>query len=113
MSNNRNKNLVNFSKTKDSTIGLVQALGVGVYCGLVSGFMWLMEEMSIKPPRILTATLMLILLVFSVAISGLLVFGYPVYLALNNQIKKALVILGYTFLYSIAIILIILLLMLS
>lgn len=113
MDNDKKKRLIKLERTRASSVGLLQAIGVVIYCGLVSALFWFMEEISIKPPRILTATFMLFLLVFSAAITGLLVFGYPVYLGLNKEIKRALLILGYTFLYSVAIILIILLLILS
>lgn len=93
-----------------STIGLIQALLVVVYCAFISGFFWLMEEMSLQPPRILVSTLMLLLLVFSAAVCGLLVFGYPAYLALNKKdFRKSVLILGYTFIFFLAIIGIILL----
>ncbi len=62
-----------------------------------------------KRPNILGWILMLFLLVFSAAVTGLLVFGYPVYLVLNKKIKEALKVLGYTFLYCLGIILIVIL----
>jgi hypothetical protein len=50
---------------------------------------------------------MLNLLVFSAAVTGSMVFGFPVYLALvKNKIKEALTILTFTALYALAIILI-------
>lgn len=50
---------------------------------------------------------MLTLLVFSAAVSGSIVFGYPAYLTLvKNKIKEALTILAFTLLYTLGIILI-------
>lgn len=91
-----------------STIGLFQALGVAAYVTLISGLFKVMGKMAPKPPAFLGAIAMLSLLVFSVAVVGLVVFGYPAWLALNNKIKKALTILAYTLLYSLLFIIIIL-----
>ncbi len=99
---------INLEKISPRVVGMIQSAGAAIYCGLISGFFWLMEKISVKSPQILTATLMLFLLVFSAAVTGLLIFGYPIYLGFKGQIKRALAILGYTFLCSIAIILIIL-----
>jgi hypothetical protein len=85
-----------------SLVGFLQALGVTIYCVLISGFFFLMEEMSAKPGYF-GIVLMLILLVFSAAVTGMLVFGYPVYLAMNSRIKEAVRVLVYTLLYGLAI----------
>ncbi len=50
--------------------------------------------------------LILILLVFSVAISGAIVFGYPAYLVLKGKIKEALSVFAYTLLYCLGFIII-------
>jgi hypothetical protein len=103
-----------FKKSKNLKpylIGLFQALGISVYCVLVVLFFQIMENNPIKSNKLITGLLILIILVFSVAICGLIVFGRPVYLAINKKIKEALNILTYTFLYLIAIIIIIILLL--
>ncbi len=82
-------------------VGLAQALGVIIYCGLISGLFQLLEKTSIQPPAFLGMAFMLMLLVFSAAVSGALVFGYPVYLAINKDIKSALRVLLFTFLFLI------------
>lgn len=80
--------------------GLFQAAGVAVYCFLISEFFYLMSNFSTIPEEtVMIPIIMLCLLVFSVALMGLVVFGYPVYLAINKEVKKALAVLGYTFLY--------------
>ncbi len=108
--NNSSKKEIITEEMTPSTIGLVQAVGIVAYCALISGFFWLMEEISVKPPQILASTLILLLLVFSAAVCGLIVFGYPAYLALNKKdFRKPVLILGYTFIFSLAIIGIILL----
>jgi len=68
----------------------------------------MMEKIIFEPTKILGITTILFLLVFSAAVTGLLVFGYPALLALNQKIKEALTILAYTFLYSLLIIFLVL-----
>ena len=95
---------------KPYLVGLFQALGISIYCVLVMLFFQIMGKSNIEANQMVLGILMLILLVLSAAISGLIVFGLPVYLAINKKIKEALNILAYTFLYLIAIIMIIILL---
>lgn len=101
----KNKNL------KPYLIGLFQALGITAYCSLVVLFFQMMENSSIKSNQTISGILILILLVFSAAICGLIVFGKPLYLIMNKKIKEALIILTYTFLYLLAIIVIIIFLL--
>ncbi|MEX0616370.1 MAG: hypothetical protein WD231_00990 [Candidatus Woykebacteria bacterium] len=88
--------------------GLGQALGLTAYCALVGAFMFFIEKGNMEPGYI-GVFLILVLFVFSAAITGSLVFGLPVYLALNNKIKEALATLSYTLLYSFLIILVLIL----
>jgi hypothetical protein len=90
-------------KKTPSLIGFLQALGVGIYCALIAGLFSLLEK-SFATPGYLGFALMLILLVFSAAVCGFLVFGYPVYLLLNKQTKEALLILGFSALWFVEII---------
>jgi len=92
-------------KTTPSLIGFLEALGVSIYCALIAGLFTLLEKF-IAGPGYLGVALMLILLVFSAAVCGFLIFGYPVYLILNKQTKKALFILGFCALWFIGIILV-------
>ncbi len=87
--------------------GLLQALGIAIYAALISGFFVLLEKIIQEPPQFLAMLLMLCLLVFSAAVTGLLFFGYAVSLALKNKIIDALHLLGYTFVFSLLIILLI------
>ncbi len=95
-------------KLPNHLIGLFHALGVVIYCLLLSGFFLLIENASVDPPGFLGFALMLVILVFSAAVTSSLVFGYPVYLAFHGKVKKALTVLTYTFLYFLIIIAIIL-----
>jgi len=92
-------------KYNPSLIGFLQAAGVFIYCGLIAAFFFYMTKTA-SQPGFFGFFLMLALLVFSAAVTGSLVFGYPSYLALvKNRIKEALTILTYTLLYSLIIIL--------
>lgn len=89
-----------------STVGLLQALGITIYCALIAIFFNFMTKTTAKP-GIFGFFLILNLLVFSAAVTGSIVFGFPAYLAVvKNKIKEALTILAFTALYALAIILI-------
>ena len=85
-------------------IGLIQALGTAIYCSIIGWFFWYMGTVAPNNPGFLGMTLMLILLVFSAAVTGSIVFAYPVYLAMHKKVKDALYLLGYTFIYFVIII---------
>ena len=92
-------------KYSPSAIGLLQAAGVLVYCGLIAALFYFLAKTS-SPPNFFGIFVMLALLVLSAAITGSLVFGYPAYLTLiKHRPKEALTILSYTLLYSLIIIL--------
>ena len=92
------------NKSNPSLIGFLQALGVVAYCALIGGFFQLGNRFFIQQSVFWITVLILILLVFSAAITGTIVFGYPAYLALNKRVKEALSIFFYTLLYSLGII---------
>jgi len=94
-------------KLTPPTIGFLQALGVAFYCSLIALTLNSFGKSLNAPPGILGSILILVLLVFSAAITGSLVFGYPAYLALHKKIKEALSILAFTALYSVIMMLII------
>ena len=96
-------------KLSTNNVGLFQAVAVLIYCSKIAILFKLMEKFFPEPksPEIYRITLMLFLLVFSAAISGLLIFGYPAYLMLHKDTKRALQILAYTFLYSLLILIIV------
>jgi energy-coupling factor transporter transmembrane protein EcfT len=97
-------------KLNPSKIGFLQAIGVLAYCALAVGILNLFARMFFAPPGFLGSLLILVLLVFSAAITGSIVFGYAAYLAFHKKVKEALVILGFTALYFLAIIIVILVL---
>lgn len=87
-------------------IALLQAVAVLVYVALVA---WVMTSLgkSFTPPAYAGVVMMLTLLVFSAAMTGSLVFGYPVYLAMNKRTKEAVKVLGLTLLYILGLLVII------
>ena len=94
-------------KINPSIIGLLQALGVVIYCALIAGMLNLFGRTLAAPVGFFGSVLILVLLVFSAAVSGSIVFGYPAYLFLKDkQIKESLFILAYTLVYCLAFIII-------
>jgi len=79
-------------------IGFLQALAVFMYVLLVSALMWLLLDKDFG--MFWGPVLVLMLFVISAAICGALVFGYPIKLALDKKISKALIIVAYTLLFS-------------
>jgi hypothetical protein len=91
-----------------NTIGLLQAIGIILYCALIASFFNFLEKTQAKPPAMLGFIVILFLLVVSATITGLMVFGYPVVLALDKKITRALQVIAYTLLYSVLIIILVL-----
>lgn len=81
-------------------LALILALMEAVYISLVvlfisEGVPFLFEEVT-HIPEIVGVALMLLLLVISVAVSGIVVFGYPAYLAMKGEWRTALHLVAYT-----------------
>jgi hypothetical protein len=100
-----------FKKLPLPLLAFFQAALVAIYCGLVALFISWIGRFMDGPGEVWQIILSLCLLVVSAAITGFLVFGYPVYLFFDKEFKKALQLLGYTFLFLILIIVIILLIL--
>ena len=85
----------------------VYGIGTGVieavYCFFIATLLMLANGLFAKSPTILSFLLLLLIMVFSVAVSGLLIFGYPMYLALRRNYQEAI----FTVLVSIATLIII------
>ena len=81
-------------------IGFLQALGVVIYCGLVAGLLNLFSKTFSEPVGFFGSVFMLVLVVFSAAITGYIVFGYPTIIVLREKkVKEALFVLGYTLIF--------------
>lgn len=100
-------------KLSPNLIGLLQALGVIVYVALISGLFELLGRTFVIRSVFLGSLLMLALLVFSAAVTGSIVFGYSAYLGLNKRVKEALSVVGFTLLYLIGMIIIIVILIVT
>jgi len=79
-------------------VGFLQALGIVMYTSFIGSFIRCMEQYASEDGPFMPV-FVLTLLVFSAAISGSLIFGYPVYLAIQKDFRQALQVLGYTFLF--------------
>lgn len=90
------------NKLSPQLCGFLQALGIVIYVLFVGLVISQLESFNFEPPHPLGITMVLTLLVFSAAVSGTLVFGYPAYLLVNKETKRALMILGFTFLFLIS-----------
>lgn len=89
-------------------IGILQALGIAIYCSLVAGLLNFAEGYFGKEANpYFSITLMLILLVFSAGITGGLFFGYPVYLAIKGNIRSSLIVLAATAITLVGVILVV------
>ena len=74
----------------------MNALATAAYVVLIASFLFYVPKL-VKPKDILLAPIvMLMLLIFSAALTGLLVFGKPVLWYVNGKKREAFVLLGYT-----------------
>lgn len=91
-------------KIKPSLIGFLQAFGVIAYCILIALLFNFLSKTALQPPGILGFAAMLVILVFSAAVTGSIVFGYPAYLFFSKgKVKEPLLILAFTMLYCLII----------
>ncbi len=93
-------------------IGLLQALGVAGYVAIISVVLYGLENISAEPPLYLSMVTILLLLVFSAAVTGSLIFAYPAVLAMNKKVKAALQVLGSTLAWLVVFLIIFLLIVL-
>lgn len=75
---------------------LINAVGVFVYVALVAWLMMNGERIFGKMQNFWGPVAFLLLFIFSALVTGLLVFGRPVYLWLNNNKKEAIKMLLFT-----------------
>jgi hypothetical protein len=96
-------------KIKIWKMGILAGLAVAVYCGLITLLIWFGGDfLSDKMSQVMGSLFGLILLVFSVAISGVLVFGYPLFLAVEKKYKQAFQAIGVTLLTIFVVLLVVL-----
>lgn len=68
-------------------IALLQTLGIIVYTALISTFFFVMGRSNFQVHEFWTVIIILLVLVFSAAICGTIVFGYPIYFAIKKKSK--------------------------
>ncbi|MFH0951361.1 MAG: hypothetical protein V1765_02695 [bacterium] len=93
-------------KLSANSAGLLQAVLTAGYCALIAWFIWHIGQSGPQPMMLLGMMAWLLTLVFSATISGVLVFGYPIYLLIHHDTKRALSVLGFTLLYSLLLLII-------
>lgn len=98
-------------KTRIILRAFADAVITAIYVILIGFFIRFSEEVLENNPGIFFLAAMLMLLVFSAAFTGFLIFGKPVMLYLDNKKKEAISLLGYTLIFLFIITLIILLLL--
>jgi hypothetical protein len=87
-------------KISSPVIGFCQGLLVFVYTIFIAVFIASLGNFENKLPEYVVIPIMLSLLVLSAGVTGTLVFGLPVYFTFaKNNVKKALEVLAYTFLF--------------
>src|SRR3989339_1006630 len=83
------------SKNQSAKEILKFGLGGGIlevaYCSLIAWLINSLDHVFNGPPTPFNIIFVLLLLVFSVAISGVLIFGYPLYLAIQQKYQPAIV----------------------
>jgi len=81
-------------KINDSVVlkfGFLGGVAEAAYVLLVASLLTMLDQLMPKSPEgIIAPLLILLLFVFSAAVSGILVFGYPVYLAFQKRFAEAL-----------------------
>lgn len=92
----------------------INAIGTAFYIGAVGGFMYYGTMIKIgRKATFLAPVAMLLLFVFSAALTGSLLFGKPALLYVDGKKKEALTLLTYTLLIFFLITVIILVLLMS
>lgn len=79
--------------------GLLSALGELVYVSLVVMFFNFGDRIGLNEDQIIAPAIILMLLVFSVIMSGFIVLAYPALLFVRGKAKPALEMLGWTALF--------------
>jgi hypothetical protein len=91
----------------------LSALGVFIYVSVVAWIMTNGERLFVDAPEFWMPVVMLLLLVLSVAVMGLLIFGRPVYLFQSGSKLEAIKLLFMTISWLTVIVIIVLAFMLS
>ncbi len=83
-----------------AVIALIQALGLSAYIALVASLMYRIGDLMPTPNSpILGISFMLMLFVLSALVCGSIMLGYPLLLAKEGKIKKAIEIVGFSMIW--------------
>lgn len=74
-------------------IGVLAGVAQALFCMLMTFLMFTMESLMGKMTNALQVTLFLLLAVIGVAITGVIVFGYPALLLMSKKIKEAVLVI--------------------
>lgn len=97
-------NLETLTQKKPVLLGLLQSICGLAYITIIVTFLQNTEHWNIDVPEFVIAIVMLTLVVVSATIMGLFFLGMPIYLILKGGWPKALKIIGFTLLFSVMII---------
>jgi hypothetical protein len=77
---------------------LINALATSTYIVIVSSFMYIIQNSSLRnrPDTLLAPIFMLLLFVFSAALTGILVFGRPIIWYLDGKRRESLLLISQT-----------------
>lgn len=95
-------NLEALTQKKPALLGLVQSACGLAYITIIATFLQSTQHWNIDVPEFVIAIVMLTLLVISATLMGLFFLGVPIYLVLKGNWSKALKIVGFTLLFSVA-----------
>jgi hypothetical protein len=85
-------------------IGILAGVAQALFCLLMTYLVFTMEKLMGQMTNALQFTLFLLLVVIGVAITGVIVFGYPALLFMSKKIKEAVLIIISTLITLIIII---------
>ena len=78
------------------TVGAFQAVGVGLYISLFATLVNNIEKIKPEPPEMLGIMFFLTAFVISALVCSSLVLGYPVLLALEDNVKRAVQVVAWS-----------------
>ncbi len=100
--------LQTLSENKPEVLGLLQSIFGMTYIAIVVTLLQNAWRFHVEPPEYIMAMTMLTLLVISATIMGIVFLGMPLYFVLKGNWSKALKVVGFTLLYSFAILVVVL-----
>ncbi|MFA6917864.1 MAG: hypothetical protein WC285_03455 [Candidatus Gracilibacteria bacterium] len=75
---------------------IINSTATALYIILVASFLFHVEDVKLEEPSVLIPIFMLMLFVFSAALTGTLILGKPILLYLEGKKKESVSLLAYT-----------------